>query len=65
MNAENQKLRDMLSHVSNNYSALQMHLVTLMQQQRNQGTESTQEHEVINIRSFHMYIYNISVNSKS
>ncbi|XP_007026134.2 PREDICTED: probable WRKY transcription factor 31 [Theobroma cacao] len=46
MNAENQKLRDMLSHVSNNYSALQMHLVTLMQQQRNQGAESTQEHEV-------------------
>ncbi|XP_039050147.1 WRKY transcription factor 6-like isoform X2 [Hibiscus syriacus] len=39
MNAENQKLKDMLSHVNNNYTALQMHLVTLMQQQRNRETE--------------------------
>ena len=39
MTGENQKLRDMLSHVSNNYSALQMHLVTLMQQQTNQAAE--------------------------
>ncbi|XVF26073.1 hypothetical protein REPUB_Repub13aG0268600 [Reevesia pubescens] len=46
MNAENQKLKDMLSHVSNNYSALEMHLVTLMQQQRNRGSETTQEHEI-------------------
>ncbi|GMI93296.1 hypothetical protein like AT1G62300 [Hibiscus trionum] len=41
MNAENQKLKDMLSHVSNNYTALQMHLVTLMQQKRE--SETTQE----------------------
>lgn len=46
MNTENQKLKEMLSHVSNNYSALQMHLLTLMQQQRNRGPETTQEHEV-------------------
>ncbi|XP_022723484.1 probable WRKY transcription factor 31 [Durio zibethinus] len=46
MNDENQKLRDMLSHVSNNYSALQMQLVTLMEQQRNRLAESTQEHEI-------------------
>ncbi|XP_039037489.1 probable WRKY transcription factor 31 isoform X2 [Hibiscus syriacus] len=38
-NAENQKLKDMLSHVNNNYTALQMHLVSLMQQQRNRETE--------------------------
>ncbi|XP_028755228.1 probable WRKY transcription factor 31 [Neltuma alba] len=43
MNAENVKLRDMLSHVSSNYAALQMHLVTLMQQQQQQiqRTQST------------------------
>ncbi|KAK8496677.1 hypothetical protein V6N13_062841 [Hibiscus sabdariffa] len=31
MNAENQKLKDMVSNVSNNYNALQTHLATLMQ----------------------------------
>ncbi|KAK8524318.1 hypothetical protein V6N13_015347 [Hibiscus sabdariffa] len=52
MNAENQKLKDMLSHVSNNYTALQMHLVNLMQQQRNRGTETTQEqHQVQEVKS--------------
>ncbi|XP_027351176.1 probable WRKY transcription factor 31 [Abrus precatorius] len=44
MNAENKKLKEMLSHVSGNYTALQMHLMTLMQQ--NQRTEST-ENEVV------------------
>ncbi|CAL0309093.1 unnamed protein product [Lupinus luteus] len=34
MNSENQKLKEMLNHVSFNYKALQMHLVTLMQQQK-------------------------------
>lgn len=48
MNAENHKLRDMLSHVSNNYSSLQMHLLTLMQQQQqNQASEPAHEREVI------------------
>lgn len=49
MNAENQKLRGMLNQVTNNYSTLQMHLVTLMQQQsqQNRGAESLQEHGVI------------------
>ncbi|XVF27919.1 hypothetical protein REPUB_Repub14bG0151000 [Reevesia pubescens] len=46
MNDENQKLRDMLSHVGNNYSALQMHLVTLIQQQRNREAETTQEPQI-------------------
>ncbi|KAF3451745.1 hypothetical protein FNV43_RR07841 [Rhamnella rubrinervis] len=48
MNAENQKLKDMLSQVSNNYSALQMHLVAVMQQQQinnNPAAESTQERD--------------------
>ncbi|KAH9613271.1 hypothetical protein KSS87_013249 [Heliosperma pusillum] len=45
MNAENQKLKNMLSQVSQNYNALQMHLVTLMQQQQLQKSENTQEHE--------------------
>ncbi|KAE8664460.1 WRKY transcription factor 6 [Hibiscus syriacus] len=47
MNAENQKLKDMLSHVNNNYTALQMHLVGLMQQQRNRETETTQEQQQV------------------
>ncbi|KAK8501957.1 hypothetical protein V6N13_023266 [Hibiscus sabdariffa] len=47
MNAENQKLKDMLSHVNNNYTALQMHLVTFMQQQRNPETE----HQVQELKS--------------
>lgn len=46
MNAENQKLREMLSHVSSNYTNLQMHLVSLMQQQQNERIEST-EHELV------------------
>ncbi|KAG8385765.1 hypothetical protein BUALT_Bualt03G0079300 [Buddleja alternifolia] len=41
MNTENQRLKGMLTQVSNNYSTLQMHLVTLMQQQQN----NTQNHE--------------------
>ncbi|XP_062088305.1 probable WRKY transcription factor 31 isoform X1 [Humulus lupulus] len=36
MNAENQKLKEMLTQVSSNYSALQMHVVALMQQQQQQ-----------------------------
>lgn len=47
MNAENQKLKDMLSHVSSNYTALQMHLVAVMQQQQQQQIQRT-EHEVLN-----------------
>jgi hypothetical protein len=36
MNDENQKLKEMLAQVSNNYSALQMHVVSIMQQQQQQ-----------------------------
>ncbi|KAE8723086.1 WRKY transcription factor 6 [Hibiscus syriacus] len=52
MNAENQKLKDMLSYVGNNYTALQMHLVTLMQQQQNRETETIQEqHQIQEVKS--------------
>ncbi|XP_061336936.1 probable WRKY transcription factor 31 [Gastrolobium bilobum] len=52
MNAENKKLKEMLNHVSGNYTALQMHLVSLMQQQQqqNQRTEST-ENEVVQAKA--------------
>ncbi|KAL2341308.1 hypothetical protein Fmac_009248 [Flemingia macrophylla] len=40
MNAENKKLKEMLSHVTGNYTALQMHLMTLMQQ--NHHAETTE-----------------------
>ncbi|KAI9123383.1 hypothetical protein K1719_004683 [Acacia pycnantha] len=51
MNAENVKLRDMLTHVSDNYTALQMHLVALTQQQHQQiqRTQST-ANEVVRLK---------------
>ncbi|KAI3456480.1 hypothetical protein Pfo_013143 [Paulownia fortunei] len=51
MNAENQRLRGMLTQVSSNYSALQMHLVTLMQQQQNSRTDRSQEQEIVDRKS--------------
>lgn len=60
MNAENQRLRGMLSQVSSNYSALQMHLVALMQQQQNSTAhDGTQEREVIFtlIIEFNLYFF--------
>ncbi|XP_073133497.1 WRKY transcription factor 6-like [Henckelia pumila] len=44
MNAENQRLRGMLTQISNSYTGLQMHLAELMQHQRNSTTPSSQEH---------------------
>lgn len=46
MNTENQRLRGMLAQVTNNYCSLQMQMVTLMQQQQNSATDSTQQHKV-------------------
>lgn len=46
MNAENQRLKGMLTQVSSNYSALQMHFLALQQQQSSK-TNSTQEHEMV------------------
>ncbi|XP_042478174.1 probable WRKY transcription factor 31 [Macadamia integrifolia] len=47
MNEENQRLRGMVSQVSNNYNTLQMHLFTLMQQQQKHKPETSQEHEIL------------------
>ncbi|RRT73381.1 hypothetical protein B296_00004449 [Ensete ventricosum] len=46
MNEENQKLRGILSQVTTNFNALQMHLATLMQQGSQQNNETPQAHEV-------------------
>ncbi|PSS24818.1 WRKY transcription factor, partial [Actinidia chinensis var. chinensis] len=52
MNAENQRLRGMLSQVSNNYSTLQLHLMTIMQQQQQSSrAESTHQHQIVEGRS--------------
>ncbi|CAK8531370.1 unnamed protein product [Lathyrus sativus] len=45
MNSENKKLKEMLSHVTGNYTALQMQLMALMQ--KNQHTEN----EVVNAKA--------------
>lgn len=45
MNVENQRLRGMLSQVSNNYNALQTHLVSLMQQQQQHNSTPETTHE--------------------
>lgn len=42
MNAENQKLKGMLTQVTNNYSTLQMH-IAMMQQQRNSTSLASEE----------------------
>ncbi|KAH6775954.1 hypothetical protein C2S52_013515 [Perilla frutescens var. hirtella] len=48
MKGENQRLKGMLTHISNNYTALQMQLNTLMQQQQNSALiETTQLHKII------------------
>ncbi|KAL3627449.1 DNA binding domain [Castilleja foliolosa] len=48
MNAENQRLKGMLTQVTANYSALQTHLGMLMQSPRN---NSTQQHEIVDRKS--------------
>ncbi|GFQ01141.1 WRKY transcription factor 6 [Phtheirospermum japonicum] len=51
MNAENQRLRGMLAHVSNNYTALQMQLATLMQQRQNSRNDSNQLDKIVDRKS--------------
>ncbi|PSR85320.1 WRKY transcription factor [Actinidia chinensis var. chinensis] len=47
MNTENQRLRTMLNLANNNYHALQMHISTLMQQQKlTQKTRTGEENEI-------------------
>lgn len=43
MKVENHRLRNMLDQVNNNYNALQMHVVSLMQEQK--GEEEDEEHQ--------------------
>ncbi|KAL5583636.1 hypothetical protein UlMin_016078 [Ulmus minor] len=48
-NAENQRLRSLLSQVNNNYHVLNLHLAALMrQQQQNQNLATIEEHKMIN-----------------
>lgn len=54
MNTENQRLREMVSHVTSNYAALQMHIVTLMQQQIDARAQTTPEHD--KVKSFNSMI---------
>lgn len=49
MNSENKKLKEMLSHVTGNYTALQLQLVALMQ--KNHHTENE-----VNILFFFMFM---------
>ncbi|CAA0825167.1 WRKY transcription factor 6 [Striga hermonthica] len=51
MNAENQRLRGMLAHVSNNYNALQMQLGTLIQQQQNSRIDSNNNNQSVERKS--------------
>nr|XP_010924340.1 probable WRKY transcription factor 31 [Elaeis guineensis] len=46
INQENQRLKSMLSHATNNFNSLHMHFIALMQE-RNQRNGSLQGHEVI------------------
>nr|GLL23014.1 probable WRKY transcription factor 31 [Ipomoea trifida] len=43
MNGENRRLRDTLNQVTNNYTSLQMHVMTLMQQQQQQQSHGKTE----------------------
>ncbi|KAJ4730062.1 WRKY family transcription factor [Melia azedarach] len=43
VNAENQRLRDMLNQVTSNYNMLQMHMMTLTQHQQHQKSEISDE----------------------
>jgi hypothetical protein len=52
MNAENEKLKQMLSHVTNNYSALQFHIATLMQQQKHEAQAAADDHATAPARQF-------------
>ncbi|KVI09382.1 DNA-binding WRKY, partial [Cynara cardunculus var. scolymus] len=49
MNIENQRLKEMYLQVSNNYNALQMHLVTLMQQQEQEMRNASIQNQDQNV----------------
>ena len=49
MNSENQRLRDMVDEVTNNYNNLQRHLVTFMTQQQQKVDNNEVEADVIRV----------------
>ncbi|EYU27761.1 hypothetical protein ABFS82_13G127100 [Erythranthe guttata] len=51
MNTENQRLKGMLTQVNENYSALQMHFMALMQHQQNSTTDSTKQNQIVERKS--------------
>jgi hypothetical protein len=62
MNSENKKLKEMLNHVTGNYTALQMQLVALMQ--KNHHTENEVINYKLSLVSFNLkdeFIINVSV----
>lgn len=62
MNAENQRLKEMLGQVTNNYNALQMHLVAVVQQQNQAAADQTsQDHDQVIL--VHFYILNYMTNN--
>lgn len=42
MNSENQRLRELVEEVTNNYNNLQMHLITFMQQQHQKAVDNNE-----------------------
>lgn len=66
MNAENQRLRDMLSQVTNNYGDLQMRFVGLMQQQQQQQShvdETAQQNHYKVSNKYFLYLCIIDLKS--
>lgn len=62
MNAENQRLKEMLGQVTNNYNALQMHLVAVVQQQNQAAADQTsQDHDQVIL--VHFYTLNYMTNN--
>ncbi|KAK3020418.1 hypothetical protein RJ639_047724 [Escallonia herrerae] len=54
MNAENQRLRDVLNQVTSNYNTLQMHLVTLMKQQQQKDQKGNSNNEENDVKIEHV-----------
>ncbi|KAK2970764.1 hypothetical protein RJ640_015913 [Escallonia rubra] len=54
MNAENQRLRDLLNQVTSNYNTLQMQLVTLMKQQQQKDQKGNSNNEENDVKIEHV-----------
>lgn len=51
MKTENRRLREMLNQVTNDYSALQLHIVSLLQHQQSSRPEIAHEHQIVEGKS--------------